>query len=305
MADSPWSWRTRLLFLVQVGCWGLNYPFVVLGLGSAAPLWLAFLRTGTGLIASAAVVSVVGGWGALDRRGRRDAALLGLLNATAFFGLWFWAAGFVTPGIAAILVYTFPLWVALLSLPVLGVRLGPVQWGSVAVGFAGVVLVSGATGGSTPIPLVAALALGLAAIAWAVGTVLTRRRFHRDQMLEANVYQLLGGTAGLLLAVAVLEPVPLPRASPDLLLSVLWLGVLGTAVAYSIWYFLLGRTVAARLSAYLFLVPVVALAASAAFFGERLSLVQFGGVALVLLSIYGVSRGSRELNPSDEAPASV
>jgi drug/metabolite transporter (DMT)-like permease len=303
VADSPWSWRTRLLFLVQVGCWGLNYPFVVLGLGSAAPLWLAFLRAGTGLIASAAVVSVVGGWGALDRKGCRDAALLGLLNATAFFGLWFWAAGFVTPGIAAIVIYTFPLWVAVLSLPVLGVRLGPVQWGSVAVGFVGVVLVSGATGGSAPIPLVAAFALGLAAIAWAVGTVLTRRRFHRDQMLEANVYQLMGGTAGLLLAVAVLEPVPLPRASPDLLLSVLWLGVLGTAVAYSIWYFLLGRTVAARLSAYLFLVPVVALAASAAFFGERLSVAQFAGVALVLLSIYGVSRGSRERDPSDEAPA--
>jgi drug/metabolite transporter (DMT)-like permease len=295
VADFEWTWRTRLAFLVLAGCWGLNYPFVVLGLDWAAPLWLALLRAAAGLAASAAVVSVVGGWGSLDGPSRRDAALLGLLNATAFFGLWFWAARLVTPGIAAVVIYTFPLWVAVLSIPVLGARLGPLQWASIAVGFGGVVLISGVgVAGSAPVPLAAALALGLAAIAWAIGTVLTRRRFHRSQMLEANVYQLLGGTLGLLVAVALLEPLPLPRASPELVLSVLWLGAMGTAIAYSIWYTLLGRTAAAPLSAYLFLVPVVALAVSAAFFGERLSVVQVAGVALVLLSIYGVSRGAAE-----------
>jgi drug/metabolite transporter (DMT)-like permease len=295
VADSAWSWRTRIVFLVLASCWGLNYPFVVLGLASASPLWLALLRTAAGLLGSIAIVSLVGGWGSLDGVGRRDAALLGLLNATAFFGLWFWAARLVTPGIAAIVIYTFPLWVAILAIPTLGVRLGPLQWGSVAVGFGGVVLISGiGITGSASLPLSAGLALGLAAVAWAVGTVLTRRRFERVQMLEANVYQLVGGTLGLLVAVVLLEPLPLPRGSSDLVFSVLWLGGMGTAVAYSIWYFLLGRTAAAPLSAYLFLVPVVALAASAVFFGERLSIVQFAGVALVLFSIYGVSRGPSE-----------
>lgn len=293
MADSAWSWRTRLLFLLLAGCWGLNYPFVVLALHSAAPLWLAFLRAAAGLIASLVIVSILGEWGRIDRAGRRDAALLGLLNTTAFFGLWFEAARFVSPGVAAILIYTFPLWVAILSIPVLGSRLGILRWVAVAVGFGGVVLVSGvAMGGSASIPLAAGVALGLAAISWAAGTVLMRRRFDRWQMLEANVYQLVGGTLGLLLAVALLQPLPLPQASPDLIVSVVWLGVMGTAVAYSIWYSLLGRTAAAPLSAYLFLVPVVALAASVAYFGERLTFVQIGGVALVLLSIYGVSRAA-------------
>ena len=293
MADSGWSLRTRLLFLVLAGCWGLNYPFVVLGLGSAAPLWLALLRAAVGLAVSAGVVGLVGGWGVLDRAGRRDAALLGLLNASAFFGLWFWAARLVTPGLAAIVIYTFPLWVAVLAIPVLGTRLGRWQWGAVGIGFAGVVLISGiGLAGSAPFPLSAAAVLGLAAIAWAIGTVLTRRRFDRTEMLEANVYQLVGGTLGLVVAVALLEPLPLPRLSPDLAFSVIWLGVMGTAVAYSIWYTLLGRISPAPLSAYLFLVPVVALSASAVFFGERLSAIQLAGVALVLVSIYGVSRGT-------------
>jgi drug/metabolite transporter (DMT)-like permease len=293
VADSRWTGRTRLLFLLLAGCWGLNYPFVVLALHSASPLWLAFLRAAVGLAASAVVVSLLGSWRTLDRAGRRDAALLGLLNTTAFFGLWFWAARFVSPGVAAILIYTFPLWVALLSIPVLGSRLAALQWGAVAVGFAGVVLVSGVGfAGSGSIPLSAAIALGLAAISWAVGTVLMRRRFDRGEMLEANVYQLVGGSLGLLLAVAVFEPLPLPQASSDLVAAVLWLGVMGTAIAYSIWYTLLGQTAAAPLSAYLFLVPVVALAASAVYFGERLSVVQLGGVALVVISIYGVGRGA-------------
>jgi probable blue pigment (indigoidine) exporter len=290
------------MFLVLASCWGLNYPFVVLGLGSAGPLWLALLRAGTGLVFSVVVISLVGRWGTLDRQGRRDAAALGLLNATAFFGLWFWAARLVTPGIAAIVIYTFPLWVAVLSIPVLGAKLGPLQWGSVAVGFGGVVLISGAGSAvSASLPLDAAVALGLAAIAWAVGTVLTRRRFDRSEILEANAYQLLGGTVGLAIAVAVLEPLPLPRASADLVFSVLWLGAMGTAVAYSIWYHLLGRSAAAPLSAYLFLVPVVALTASAVFFGERLSILQLGGVGLVLLSIYGVSRGSPQPSPPERS----
>lgn len=304
MADSGWSLRTRLLFLLLAGCWGLNYPFVVLGLGSAPPLWLALLRAAVGLAVSAGVVRLVGGWGVLDRAGRRDAALLGLLNASAFFGLWFWAARLVTPGLAAIVIYTFPLWVAVLAIPVLGTRLGQWQWGAVGVGFAGVVLISGiGVAGSQTFPLPAAVALALAAIAWAVGTVLTRRRFDRSEMLEANVYQLVGGTLGLAVAVALLEPLPLPRVTPELGFSVIWLGVMGTAVAYSIWYTLLGRTSAASLSAYLFLVPVVALSASALFFGERLSLVQLGGVALVLLSIYGVSRGTPAASARSSAPS--
>jgi probable blue pigment (indigoidine) exporter len=291
VADPSWSWRTRAAFVVLATCWGINYPFVALGLGYATPLWLALMRAALGLGATAVLVSAAGRWGVLDGAGRRDAALLGLLNTTAFFGLWFWAARSVTPGIAAVVIYTFPLWVAVLALPLLGGRLAGLQWASIIVGFAGVALISEVgVAGARALSLPAGLALGTAAFAWALGTVLFRRRFDRDAMLEANAYQLVGGTVGLAIATLALEPTPLPTPSPDLLVAVVWLGVLGTGIAYSIWYTLLGRTHAANLSAYLFLVPVVALAASAAFLGERLSADQLAGVALVLVSIYGVGR---------------
>jgi probable blue pigment (indigoidine) exporter len=253
-----------------------------------------------------AVVTARGSWGVLDRAGRRDALLLGLPNTAAFFGLWFWAARFVTPGLAAVLIYTFPLWVALLSLPVLSQRLSSVQWGSVVVGFVGVGLISQlGLAGSSAVSLPAAAALLTAAIAWALATVLFQRRFRREEMMEANAFQLVGGSAGLAVAVLLLAPEPLPSPTWELLASVVWMGVLGTAAAYAIWFTLLGRTRASTLSAYTFLVPVVALAVSVALLGEKLSVAQVAGVGLVLASIYGIGRGfaQRSHGPRPTSPA--
>lgn len=291
MASSPWSLQTRVLFLLLVVFWGLNYPFVNFGLAHAGPLWLATLRAGAGAVATLPIVSTFGGWGTLDRTAKRDALLLGIPNTALFFGLWFWAAGSVLPGIAAVVIYTFPLWVALLSQPMLGQRLGLRHWVSAAVGFGGVALISqiGENGGSHVSVLALALLL-TAAIAWAIGTVLFQRRFRGEQLVEASAYQLIGGAVALVAATLVISPTPLPGASLDLAAALLWMGVLGTAVAYAIWFTLLGRTPAATLSAYVFLVPVVALAASVALFGERLSILQLGGVGLVLVSIYGIGR---------------
>ena len=298
MASAPWSLQTRLLFLLMVVFWGLNYPFVNVGLTQAGPLWLATLRAAVGAAATLPIVSAFGGWGSLDGADRRFAILLGVPNTALFFGLWFWAARTVLPGIAAVVIYTFPLLVALLSPVVLGHRLGARHWASVGVGFVGIALISqiGESGGSA-VSLPAILLLLGAAVSWAFGTVVFQRRFRREQLVEASAYQLVGGTVALLVATLLFAPTPLPHVNADLVASLAWMGVLGTAAAYAIWFTLLGRTRAATLSAYVFLVPVVALAASVLLFGERLSILQVGGVALVLVSIYGIGRARWEESP--------
>jgi drug/metabolite transporter (DMT)-like permease len=287
----PWTTTTRLLFLLIVLAWGLNYPFVNVGLRSSGPIWLAALRAGVGLAGMLVLVTAYRAWGTLDAAGRRDALLLGLPNTALFFGLWFVAAEHVLPGTASVVVYTFPLWVAVLSAPVMGIRLTLAAWASVAAGFVGVALVAQfwmlGSGGVSPLPIAELL---LAAVSWAMGTVLFQRRFSPREILSASAYQLTGGFAALLAAAVGVESLRPPAPTVDLGVSLLWMGLVGTAVAYAIWFTLLGRTPAAQVSAYLFLVPVVALAASAVVFGERLGWVQVGGVALVLVAIYGIGR---------------
>jgi drug/metabolite transporter (DMT)-like permease len=289
--EERWSFRTWVLFALMVLAWGFNYPLVTVGLQFASPLWLATLRTAVGLGGTIVITTVAGAWGSLDLRGRRDAVLIGVPNTAGLFGFWFVAARSVPPGIASVVIYTFPFWVALLSAPVLGRFPSGLAWIAIVTGFLGVALISQAwtlvRPGLSVVPILELLA---GALSWALGTVLFQRRFQRAQALAGSAYQLVGGLIALSVATAVLEPLPVPRLSAELVGAVLWLGIIGTAVAYAIWFTLLGRTPAERISAYLFLVPIVALAASVSFLGERLVWVQALGVALVLLSIYAVGR---------------
>jgi probable blue pigment (indigoidine) exporter len=275
---------------VIIVAWGFNYLFVRVGLGLAAPLWLAFLRAGLGAL-GVAVLWLVLGRPRLSRREQGIAAALGLLNTTLFFGLWFTAARAIAPGEAAVVVYSFPLWVAVLSIPLLQFTLRPVTWLAIATGFVGIVLISqpwGSTGDAlSPVP-VAELLVG--ALSWALGTVLIQRRFARDGIQAVNLFQLLGGSAGLLVAAIVLEPGQLPAPSYELLGIVLWLGLVGTALGYGLWFILLARIPAPTLSANMFLVPVVALVASGLLLAERIDLVQVAGVVLVAGAIYSVGR---------------
>jgi drug/metabolite transporter (DMT)-like permease len=298
-----WTWTTRWQFLFLCFVWGLNFIFLRVGLGYASPLYLSLLRAAVGAGGTALVLATLGGWGRLDARGRRDALLLGLPNTTVFYVLLTLSIKTVLPGLAAVVIYTFPLWVAVMSPTVLGHRLTVRHWIAIGVGFLGVALISQVwTALSGGFPLLAIGELLAAAVAWAMGTVLFQRRFSREQMREANALQLLGGTAGLLALVLLFGVTPFPSVTVDLGLTVVWLGILGTTFAYIIWFDLLGRTRAATLSAYVFLVPVVALAASALLFGERLGVVQLAGVALVFGSIYGIGRapGANELVPDVE-----
>lgn len=298
MEAHRWSARDVGLLGLTISAWGGNYLFVRVGLLSTGPLWLAALRATTGLAALAVYFAFSAPAGALGRRARWTALLIGVPNTAAFLGLWFTAAGQVPAGQAAVLIYTYPLWVALLSIPILRARLTGGHWLAVGSGFLGILLVSqpwaGAAGAT---PVVAVAELLVAAVSWASATVLVQRLFRPVEMKAANGYQLLGGAA-VLLVVAVATGWNRPPADlPSLWVSVVWLGVFGTAFAYAVWFELLGKVPAATLSAYAFLVPLVALAASAVVFGERLDPYQLAGVALVLAAIYGVSRAGapREL----------
>ncbi len=296
MSSSPGSWRAAGLFALMVLAWSGNYLFVKIGLLSATPLWLATLRASVGALGVVAYLAATRGFGGMDRTERRDALLLGIPNTAAFLALWFVAAQQVAVGEAAVVIYTYPIWVSLVSTPLLGHRLGWGHWAAVAGGFAGVVLVSepwsASAAGVAFVPFAELLA---AAVCWAVATVLFQRRFPPRKLAAANGYQLLGGSAALLLLSFLLEPRTLPHWTPSLGLSVVWMGIYGTTFAYVVWFWLLERERASTVSAYLFLVPLGALALGVVFASESVSLLQAVGVLLVLGSIYAVPRRPRGL----------
>lgn len=297
--------RNVALFGLVAFAWGMNYIFVPIGLEYTTPLWLATLRAGIAILFVAPYVYLRQRTSSLTNRDRRDALLLGIPNTALFLGLWFVAAPQVAAGETVIIIYTFPLWVALLSPWVLGYHLARRHWIAIVIGFAGVVIISQPwTLGTGSVPPAALLELLGAAVSWAAGTVLYQRRFQGARVVqEANAYQLGGGAAMLLAVTMLVEPGTLPPASPQLWLAVLWIAAFGTAFSYMVWYHLLDQVPAATLAAYSFLTPLVALVAAAVLLGERLTPPELGGVALVLVSIYGIGTARSRLRgggPSDE-----
>ncbi len=275
----------------MVVAWGLNYPFVRVGLLASPPLWLAGFRAGVGAVGVVVGLLLRPATRTLTRRERWDALWIGVPNSALFFGLWFVAATQVPPGETAVVIYTFPLWVALLSAPILASRLTPLAWGSVVVGFLGVVLLQQPwAAGVGRIPPVALAELLGAAVCWAFGTVFYKLRFRGEAMRVANAYQLTSGAVALLVGALILEPSPSFVLGISLIGSLVWLGLVGTAFAYAVWFALLQRFPAVMVSSWAFLVPVIALGSSAVAFGERLDAIQLVGVACVLGSVYGSAR---------------
>jgi probable blue pigment (indigoidine) exporter len=287
----PRTWTLVALYVGMIVGWGFNFIFVKIGLADSPPLWLAALRA---LLGTAGVAAGLLPWkptATLSSMERRDALLLGIPTTGLFFGLWFTAANQVLPGETAVVVYTFPLWVVVLSSLLSERRPNRLAGASVVVGFLGVVLMEQPWNGhSGVIPLAALLELLAAAVCWALGTVLLKARIRGPLLRTANVYQLSTGALVLLVGALIFEPSPLIHASLPLVVSLLWLGLVGTAIANVVWFVLLERFPAPTVSTWAFLTPVVALIASVLLFGETLNLLQYIGVAAVLASVFTVAR---------------
>jgi probable blue pigment (indigoidine) exporter len=300
-SPGPRNWVLAVLFVAMVVAWGLNFIFVKIGLASSPPLWLAAFRA---LLGTAGVAVGVLAWrsGAkMTARERRDALLLGIPTTALFFGLWFSGAALIPPGETAVIVYTFPLWVVVLSFLLLNERAPRLAWASVVGGFLGVVLVEQPwNGASGPVPTGAIVELLAAAACWALGTVLLKARIQGPALRTANAYQLLSGTAVLWPAALIFEPHPVILATSGFVVSLLWLGLVGTSMANVVWFVLLERFPAPTVSTWAFLVPIVALVASVVIFRETLDAIQLIGVAAVLLGAFVVARTEpTELDPLD------
>ncbi len=290
-ASPPGRWALAGLYAGMVVAWGLNFIFVKIGIQSSPALWLATFRA---LLGTAGVAAGLVAWRTgtpLTRLERRDSLLLGIPTTALFFGLWFQGASEISPGEVAVIVYTFPLWVVILSALLLSEQPARWTWLGVTIGFIGIVLLEQPwVGGSGRIPPVAVAELLVAAVCWAGGTVGLKARIRSSALRSANGVQLASGAGVLLVGALLLEPHPTIVVNTPFLESVLWLGLVGTAFANVAWFALLARYPAHTISTWAFLTPVVALVASVLIFGEHFDDVQVLGVVAVLAGVVVVAR---------------
>lgn len=282
-----------LLFVMVLSA--LCYPLITLGLGFAPHLSFAALRA---LVAGSALALIA--W-LLRRpvpRSLRIWAVLGAIGVSTtslgFLGM-FHASEFVSPGLATVIANSQPMIAAVLAHHFLRERLGLMQQLGLLLGFLGIVVISlPQLGSPTREGFVVGVAyIALAASGVAIGNVLMKALGGRVDPLVAMAAQTLFGALPLAIGAVLREQ---PRGivwSPIFIASLLSLALLSTALAYWIWFTLLGRIPLSRANAFTFLTPFIGFGLGVAFFGERAGVAAGIGLPLTAAGILLVETGGR------------
>ncbi|MEV4397855.1 EamA family transporter [Nonomuraea sp. NPDC049607] len=269
---------TVLLTALTPAIWGTTYLITTELLPPGRPLLAALIRAlPAGLILIAITRRLPEGswwWRAL---------VLGALNIGLFFALLFVGAYRLPGGVAATVGAIQPLLVALLSAGLLGER---VTWRvalAAAAGVAGVSLLVLRADARLDLLGVAA-ALG-GAVVMAVGVVLSKRWKSPAPLLATTGWQLTAG--GLLLAPVTLlvEGPPPAHLTGENLAGYAYLAIIGSALAYTLWFRGIRELSATKVTFLGLLSPVVATALGWLVLGQRLTLAQVIGAVVVLAAL--------------------
>lgn len=300
--------RQAWLMLVVIAPMAACYPAIKVGLGFAPPLRFAGARTLLGGLVLLLVLVIRRKPLWPEARLARWILPLGVLATTLTFGAMFASPAYTGAGIASVLGNTQPLIIIVLAALFLGEQIRLSNALALGLGLAGVALLAlPSLQEQTGHPLLGAmLALGSSASA-AVASVTVKRLHPGKDLMSLTGWQLVAGGVVLLGFSAVFEPHGTIMWTGGFVGLLLFLALAGTALSTWLWFWLLQRAEAVRLSLYLFLVPVFGLLIAVGGFGERLKPLQAGGVALILaavaLSVFEGRFGSaRRSNPPRVKP---
>lgn len=258
--------------------WGSTYLVTTEFLPDGYPLTVALLRALPAGLLLLLIVRQVPGW---DWAGK--VFVLGALNFSIFWALLFVAAYRLPGGVAATVGAIQPLIVILLARAFLGSPIRLVSVVAAVAGLGGVALLV-LTPDAALDPIGVAAGLG-GALSMAAGTVLTRRWKPPVSLLTFTAWQLTAGGLLLVPFALWLEP-PLPTLTVANVAGLGYLGLVGAALTYLLWFRGIGRMEPSAVSALGFLSPVTALLLGWWILGQGLNPAQAVGVATVLASVW-------------------
>lgn len=291
--------KARLVWLILCGIWGSTWLFIKLGLQDLPPLTFAGIRF---VISCAILFSLVWFCNLPWPQNRRDWILMvqtGILSFSLNYGLVFWGEQYISSGLAALLQATMPafgLVLAHIYLPaerltwvkIVGVVLGVC---GVAVVFSHQLQISGRQA------LAGSIALVLSAFFAAYSNVLVKTRGSNLNPAIIAAGQMFFGLIPLLLCGIVLEGNPLRfRWTATGVFSLLYLAVVGSVIAFLLYYWLMQNMDVTKSMLISLVTPVVAVILGMLVLDEQLSWRTLLGGAMIISGIgFIVVRNARRV----------
>ncbi|HET9950211.1 MAG TPA: DMT family transporter [Candidatus Eisenbacteria bacterium] len=286
----------RLLAFIAVVFWGVSFVATRVALRHVSPITLVVTRFALGLLLLNAILLLRGG-PLVPPRGRwRMLALLGFVGIFVHMLLQAYALTTTTAVRTGWLIGIIPIWSSLLAAIFLHERFGPWKVSGLILGFLGAVVV--VTRGRLNADFLALpttrgdLLVLTSTVTWAVYTVIGQETIRALGSLRATAGAMLFGWL-------MLVPFFLARRGwtefaaipPTGWGAILFLGLGCSGLAYWFWYSALGRVETSRVAAFLYLEPLVTVAAAVPLLGETVAASTIVGGAMVLMGVALVQRG--------------
>ena len=281
---TPLEW---LVFFALACAWGSSYLFIKIGIETLTPLTLVAARVAIGAMVLAVVMRLTRQALPRERRVYGHMVVVALLGIVIPFTLITWGEQTIDSGLAAILTGTVPLFAIILAALVLHDE--PITVNrlvGLVVGFAGLVVLTSPSFGSGPGgTLPGVLALIGSSVSYGAAGVYARRTVS-DVPPLTNAFLEVGFAALITLALALALDDPFAtRIEASTVLSVAWLGLIGSGLAFLAFFYLLGRWGATRTSLVAYVMPVVGVVLGVIVLRETVSLPVLIGMALIIAGV--------------------
>ena len=299
-----------LIFLALGFFWGSSYLFIKIGVDHGLqPFTLIMFRLLIGLVLLGAVVAVAREPLPREPRMYGHLFVMGVINVAIPFSLITFAEQTVDSSLAAVINGAVPLFVIVIAALFLkGETVTVNRLVGLAIGFVGVAILVGIdiTDFSSA-NTIGELALLGATISYAIGNVYAKAHVHGLRPMIPAVFQVFFGllVTGVL-AFAIERPLAVAWV-PESLFSVVWLGLLGSGLAYLCYFRILQHWGATRTSMVAYLLPVVGIGLGALVLSEPVSASTLIGTVLVIggIALVNARWGSRPLFRQGTEPGAM
>jgi drug/metabolite transporter (DMT)-like permease len=284
------KWKTLLAFAIIYFVWGSTFLAIRVGVREVPPFLLAAMRF---LVAGLVLYGWTMARGERSPNARQWASisLLAVMIFAVDYGLLFWAEQRVPSGIAAVMLATIPVFMALSEIVLLATQKLTARLAlALLIGIGGVAaLMSRSLDlGGPPVDRLGAVALIFASVSWSVASALSRKLPLPASKVMSSGAQMLAGGVFLTVASAALgefrnfHPWAVSRGA---WLALLYLIVAGSIIGFTAYVWLLHHESPTKVGTYAYVNPVVAVLVGYFLGGEALGLRTILGTLLVLISV--------------------
>lgn len=275
------------LFLFIVFSWGIAWPINKIGLDYMSPLWYTATRLVIGSVTMLGLVIVIKKFTLPKRQDLPLIITIGLFQISIYVLLANIGLAYLPAGRSSLLAYTTPLWIMPIATLFFNEKSTFPRWLGFFLGIGGLILLMSPweLNWSQPGVLFGCSMLLLASLCWAVSMLCARYMQWTKSPLELIPWQLLIGAIPILLFAWIKEPNIHVTWNSQLILSLLYTGVLVTGLSYWCGVIINKELPTTVLSIGFLTVPVFSLVISALFLKEIITISTAAAMILILLGI--------------------